>query len=93
MPAIREVHSDGWNVRLDMAGQILQVDIPEYDMDFRLHDFETGEERLSPTVPTDPHSPNGAGGVAGDHDGNVVGGRRGALDGVDVLENGNGDGS
>lgn len=35
---------------------------------------------------------NGAGGVAGDHDGNFVGGRRGALDGVDVRENGNGDG-
>jgi hypothetical protein len=29
MSALREVHSDGWTVRLDLSRQVLQVEIPE----------------------------------------------------------------
>lgn len=35
MPAIREVHADGWCVRLDLSRQVLSLEVPEFIFDWR----------------------------------------------------------
>ena len=52
MPAVREVCSDGWCVRLDLTSQMLHIEVPEHDMDFRRLSGEDQTEPLSPTLPT-----------------------------------------
>src|SRR5207249_604057 len=47
MPAIREVHADGWRVRLDLAGQVLRLEVSEY------------EQPQAPLLPALPFAENG----------------------------------
>ena len=45
MSVIREVHAEGWSVRLDLAPQVLAIDVPA-------HNFVSWrEDSLSPAVP------------------------------------------
>lgn len=58
MPAIREVHTDGWCVRLDLAGQMLQAEVPEFVSDFRRETApDCGDDPLLPTLPLDADAP------------------------------------
>jgi hypothetical protein len=45
MSVVREVHAEGWLVRLDLGGQVLAIDVPPHNF-VRWH-----EDALSPTVP------------------------------------------
>ena len=45
MPVIREIHAEGWCVRLDLGQQVLALNVPEHNP-LRWH-----EDGLSPTVP------------------------------------------
>lgn len=45
--AAREIVTDGWRVRLDTAGQVLAVEVPEFDGRYRADD----EERVIPVLP------------------------------------------
>jgi hypothetical protein len=48
MSSIREVCADGWRVRLDLAGQVLHVEVPEVARDW---DCDEDADRLMPTLP------------------------------------------
>src|SRR5262245_47961059 len=45
MSVVREVHAEGWLVRLDLGRQVLAIDVPQHNF-VRWH-----EDALSPTVP------------------------------------------
>src|SRR5262245_37429048 len=47
MSVLREVHADGWCVRLDLQSQVLHIEVPE------LIDGRPGGEPLLPTLPLD----------------------------------------
>jgi hypothetical protein len=49
MPTTREVHADGWLVRLDLSGQVLRLEVPEFVTAW--HPREKDGEPLMPTLP------------------------------------------
>jgi hypothetical protein len=53
MTAIREVHVDGWRVRLDLGRQVLRLEVPE------VVDWHRGGTKAAPLFPTLPLPANG----------------------------------
>ncbi len=51
MTANREVHVDGWCVRLDLSRQVLRLDVPEADGDWHSHGRKAAGPPLSPVLP------------------------------------------
>jgi hypothetical protein len=49
MPVTREIHADGWCVRLDLSRQVLALEVPEFTFGWR-----PGDERAEPLLPTPP---------------------------------------
>jgi hypothetical protein len=45
MSVIREIHAEGWSVRLDLAAQVLAIDVPQHNF------VHWHEDALSPAVP------------------------------------------
>jgi hypothetical protein len=45
MHVVREVHAEGWTVRLDLSGQVLAIDVPQHNF------VRWDEDALSPTIP------------------------------------------
>jgi hypothetical protein len=54
MPTTREVHADGWCVRLDLSRQVLALEVPEFTFDWRPEG-----ERAGPLLPTPPAADSG----------------------------------
>src|ERR1043165_6863221 len=54
MSIIREVHAEGWSVRLDLSEQVLGLEVPEFIFDWR-----SQEEQVSPLLPTPPVTQTG----------------------------------
>src|SRR3712207_4605764 len=56
MSATREVHADGWCVRLDLARQVLRLEVPE-----PVADWHRGRKKPAgtPLLPVLPHAKGG----------------------------------
>ena len=54
MPATREVHADGWCVRLDLSRQVLGLEVPEFVFGWRPEG-----EQAQPLLPTPPAADDG----------------------------------
>jgi hypothetical protein len=54
MAPIREVHADGWCVRLDLSRQVLGMEVPEFVLS-----WHPEGEPADPLLPTPPASDNG----------------------------------
>jgi hypothetical protein len=51
MPPTREVHADGWCVRLDLGRQVLRLEVPEADSDWHPGARKASGPPLSPVLP------------------------------------------
>jgi hypothetical protein len=54
MPPTREVHADGWCVRLDLSRQVLSLEVPEFVIGWR-----PDGEQAGPLLPTPPVAGSG----------------------------------
>jgi len=59
MSVLREIHANGWRVQLDLAGQVLHLEVPEFVIDLRGTPETSGP--LLPTPPANPSNPVSAG--------------------------------
>src|SRR4051794_41206084 len=55
MSVTREVHADGWCVRLDLSGQVLSMEVPEFI--FGWHEEADQAQPLLPTPPATEAGP------------------------------------
>ena len=56
MPATREVHAEGWCVRLDLSRQVLAVEVPKFALGWRPHGERAGLLPTPPAAGTGPVS-------------------------------------